>query len=654
MNKFQPETSGDVRLMRRFVAFLGIFLILLGQFLVFSTPVEESVVFPRYVWLSVLGVVLFLLSQVIPSSLFFQKISAQIARSEQTAWVAVALMLSILATVGAGLFQISTRSNYIPVLTVWLFGAICYIAAFAQDIFTQAAWAAWWSKHQKEILIVLAIIALGAALRFYKLGDVPRVLDGDEGRVGLVAQSTVLGPLANPFALWDNFGALYLQAINLSLKIFGPTSFALRLIPAIGGVLSIPAVYLLARLIGGRRVAFIAACLVAISHTLMHFSRIASVAYIHGTWLVPLELYFLLSGLINRQSWRTAVSGVILAIHFSIYLTAQVVLAMIFVYMLIAFIFLRSWFRLALRQALVFWGGFFIPLLPELFYIVSNPNEFLNRLGQDGGFQNGWLAATVASTGHSAFQVLLERVIHAFLSLIYYPAVDFYGSPAPMLSMISAAMFLIGLGLCLWRTRSPNYLLLNGNFWAATLAVGIFAVPPSADSYRMLMALPAALIMAAIGLDQVLEYFGLDWERARGIYSVVVGGVLASLLIFNLWTYYGDFAGQCRFGNDLQGRFASYLGTYARNTKSEESIYLLSDSLYFYGSHASTDFLSQYRKITNVPDSIDALNPVSGEIIIANPQRIPELEAWARAHSGGELHYQYDCQRAIMLIYQIP
>jgi hypothetical protein len=48
------------------------------------------------------------------------------------------------------------------------------------------------------------------------------------------------------------------------------------------------------------------------------------------------------------------------------------------------------------------------------------------------------------------------------------------------------------------------------------------------------------------------------------------------------------------------------------------------------------------------------MGPVTGEVIVANPQRIPELEAWARAHPGGELHYQYDCQRMIMLSYQIP
>lgn len=163
-------------------------------------------------------------------------------------------------------------------------------------------------------------------------------------------------------------------------------------------------------------------------------------------------------------------------------------------------------------------------------------------------------------TGQSVVEILFGRVTHAFLSLIYYPAFDFYGSPAPMLSMISTVIFLAGLGIVLWRLKHPAYLLLNGYFWAATVAIGIFAIPPSADSYRMLMALPAAMIMAAIGLEEILEMLGITWENKRYAYTVSVCIVFVSLIVFNLWTYYFDFAGRCRFASNTEGRFASYFG----------------------------------------------------------------------------------------------
>ncbi|MCI0555422.1 MAG: hypothetical protein L0287_31135, partial [Anaerolineae bacterium] len=218
----------------------------------------------------------------------------------------------------------------------------------------------------------------------------------------------------------------------------------------------------------------------------------------------------------------------------------------------------------------------------------------------------------------------------------------------------SSVLFLIGLGIALIRVRQPAYLLLNGYFWGATFSIGVFAIPPSADSYRMLMALPAAFVMCAIGLEQVLELFGMGWENTKTAYSFSVSVVLLSLLILNLWTYFGDFAGQCRFGGNLAGRFASYLGSYVRTIESESTVYLLSDAQFFYGSHASTDYLSGLRPIVNHFEPVGTLTPITGETIIANPDRIKELEDWARLNPGGEVRYQYDCKRTILLGYQIP
>ena len=436
--------------------------------------------------------------------------------------------------------------------------------------------------------------------------------------------------------------------------IFGVNAFALRLLPAIGGTLAIPSLYLFARWIGGQRIALITIIILAFSHSHIHFSRIVSVAYIHGTWLAPLELYLLISGLEKRESWRTALSGILVAIDFSVYLTSQVIVALVLIYMLIAFLFYRPWFKPRFSQAMVFWGGFLIMIMPSAFYFIGNPNEFFNRMGQNGTFQTGWLGLTMQLTGQSAIEILFGRFLHAFFSLIYYPAIDFYGSSSPIMSMITSTLFLVGLAVALWRIRNPAYLLLNGYFWGATFSVGIFAIPPSADSYRMLMALPAAVMMATLGLDQILELLGLGSENARNAYVFSVSAILASLIVFNLWTYYGDFAGRCRFGGNLVGRFASYLGGYVKTIDNELPVYLLSNEEYFYGSHGSTDYLSERKKITNVPDPIDTLTPVSGETIIASPNRIPELEAWVHAHPGGQLHYQYDCDNTILLAYQVP
>jgi 4-amino-4-deoxy-L-arabinose transferase-like glycosyltransferase len=650
----EREPVEDVRTIRRFVAFWGIFFILISQYLNFSNALTDSVLFPPYTWLAVLGVVILITSQLIRPTLFFQKLSARPFFQERVFWIMVAFLLSILAAGATANFMLYTRTNYIPVIMIWVLSAFAYFYAFFNAPFDAVAALDWVKRNRVELLSVAIVALIAAALRFYRLGEIPRVLDGDEGRIGFIAQTTTSGLLANPFALWENFGAIYLQLINLSMRFFGVNAFALRLLPAIGGVLAIPSVYLFARWIGGQRIALITIIILAFSHSHIHFSRIVSVAYIHGIWLAPLELYLLISGLEKRESWRTALSGILVAMHFSVYLTAQVILGLALIYMLIAFLFYRPWFKTRLSQAAVFCGGFLCTIPPAAYYIFRFPNDFFNRLGEAGTFQSGWLELTMELTGQSAIEVMFGRFVHAFLSLIYYPASDFYGSPSPMMSMITSTIFLAGIGVALWRLRNPAYLLLNGYFWGATFSIAMFATPPSADSYRMLMALPAAFIMASLGLDQIFELLGLGVKTARTAYAISVSAILISLMAFNIWTYYGDFAGQCRFGGDLPGRFATYLGRYAKSIDNELPVYLLSDSLFFYGSHASTDFLSDKRRITNFSDSIDLLEPVSGETIIANPQRIEELEIWARAHPGGQLNYSYDCDNTILLAYRVP
>jgi 4-amino-4-deoxy-L-arabinose transferase-like glycosyltransferase len=656
MTTDQLEHNGDAKNVQRFVAFVGVFILLLSQFLVFSQEIVDDVLLPPFASLGVVGLVIFILSRFIHPTPFWTRLAQKSFFSDRVFWILVGLLFSVSATIAVAAFMKFTRVNYIPVLTVWLLGAICYVYAFAKpDVKLSTALVVEWVKeNRKEILTILAIMLFAAAVRFYKLGALPRVLDGDEGSVGLQALATTSGVLANPFAFWENFGGLYLQSINMAMRFFGVNPLGLRLVPAIAGMLAMPAVYLFARQIGGRRIALIATIILAFSHSHIHFSRIASVAYIQDTWLIPLELYLLMSGLEKKQSWRTALSGVLLAIHYSVYLTAQITTILILIYLVLLFVFHRAWFKPRLPQALAFWGGLIVFVLPTAYYAYQNPTFFLERIIRDGTFQSGWLQVTMSLTGQSAAQILFGRVVHAFLSLFYYPAYDFYGSPVPMMSMISGVVFLAGLGIALLSIRDRNYLLLNGYLWGSAVAVGIFATPPSADSYRILMALPAAMTIAAIGLDQILEFMGLREKDAVGAYRFSVGVILVSLIIFNLWTYFGDFAGRCRFADDLVGRYASYLGLELNRISNQQNVYMLSDDQYRHGTHPSAMFLSNNRPVTNFFDPVDALDVVSGETIVAPPPRIEELEAWTRLHPGGDIHYEYDCTTTILMTYRVP
>lgn len=639
--------------LRVILILLAIALTVYGQIALYTTPIKENMVLPASTWISLAGILLFVLALWLRPAPFLKKLSLRLAPHASAVWVLAGLSFVLLAAFAAYQFEMHGLFNFIPVVSFWLLGAFCYLMAFLPQKLTRRDWKNWFLTHRAEIFWFSLVQALAIALRFYKLGSLPRVINGDEARIGLIAIETTHSALANPFALWENIGAFYLQAINFSFGLFGVSAFALRLPAAIAGSLAIFTTYLFARHVAGRRIALLTIFLLATSHTHINFSRTVAVSYIQGTWLLPLEFYFLLSGLEKRSAWRSALSGVIVAIHLSVYISAQMALGLMLIYQLFAFLWLKKPDRPGWRQIVAFWGGFFISAIPEILYIFRAPDEFFNRLNENGSY-SGWLALESLSTGKPAAQILVERVIHAFLSMIYYPSIEFYGSLTPVLSFTSAVLFLLGLGYIFLHARSAKFLLLNGYFWGIIVSIGLFAIPPASDSYRVLIALPAALLIAALALDQILEKLGLGWQLRPRHYTAISAILLLSLFVFNYWVYFFDFAGNCRYGGDQETRFASYLGTYVKSVNSESSIYLLSDEIYRYGTHASVDFLTGRRAIINLPDSLDSLAFVSHETLIAGPSRAEELRAWARAHPGGDLHLEYDCKNLLLLAYQLP
>jgi hypothetical protein len=650
-----PETqSPPPNLLRGILAAVSLLLLFIALLLLYNFWLDLRPYLPSAVILIVVGVSLFLLAEYLNLSPAGARALARVRIGRRGVWIAAGVVFTILATVTMVVFQRYGRENYLPVLNLWAAAAGCYLTAFLDPLPSRADLRDWWRAHWKECLMVALLTTLAAGLRFYKLGELPRVLNGDEGWLGSVALSTASPPYSNPFSLWENFGALYLQTINWAFVFLGTTPFSLRLIPAIAGTLAVPALYLLARQIAGRRIAFLSALLLAMSHSHINFSRSVGVGYIQDTWLVPLELYFLFSGLKKNSLWRAAAGGLLMGVHFSIYLTPQIFASMLLVFSVLLLLFFRRTHPHAGRILRTYWGGLAVMLLPEAVFAAMNSHEFFNRLNVDGTFQSGWLAAQMAATGQSAAQILGDRVVHAFFSLIAYPAIDFYGSPISVLSLFSGVLFLIGLGISLWKTRSEGYLLLNGYFWIGPLAIGLFSIPISADSYRVLMILPAAMLMAAIGLDAIFESVGIGWNRRRLAYTASAAFLMINLFIFNQWTYFVDFAEKCRYGGDIQTRFASYMGTFLTTVEPGANIFLLSNEVFRYGTHPSTDFLSGGKPVTNVPDSIDSASPVTGDVLIANPDRVQELLAWIHDHPGGKLEPYYDCKTLLLLAYHVP
>jgi 4-amino-4-deoxy-L-arabinose transferase-like glycosyltransferase len=646
------QPSGLERGARLLLTGFGVLLVLTGQLALYLAPADQASGIIPGVVLSLAGVVLVLVMEVYSPPQWANRWATRVGLSSTVAIASLALLLAVLTAAAEVVFEQVAQVNYLPVVVLWFLSGIVYVGAFVHAPLDWKGARGWLAVHRWELLAIGLVTLVAAGLRFYQLGSLPRVIDGDEGRLGLAALQTNQNPLANPFALWENFGGIYVQAINLALGAFGHTPLGLRLVPALVGTAAIPAVYLFGRRLLGTRAGLLAALLLAIAHAHIHFSRIASVAYIPETALIPLELYFLLSGLQDRRPWRLAVGGLILGFHFDVYVSAQVIVAMLVIYLVVAAFIARRWLQGAGRLIGTFWVGVLIGALPEGVFAWRHPGDFLARLNTDGTFQSGWLSGEMSRTGQSAVQILLGRVAHALLMLNHYPAVDFYNSTIPLLDILTGTLFVIGLLYALWRTRDTGYLLLNGYFWSLTLGIAIFAVPPSADAYRMLVVLPAAALLAAAGLQQSLAALSMARPDQRWVRVGLAGSLLLGVLALNVRAYFVDFAAQCRFGGDRATRFASYLGNYLHGLNPEADVYLLSDNELRYGTHSSVDFLSGNRPVTNWTAPIDQLKLTPDAVVVAGPTRADELRGWANAQPAGHLVQEYDCTQIMLLAYQ--
>ncbi len=647
MTEPPPSPSPD-QTPRVLATSLAVILLLISQLILLALPGG-----------SVAGLLIALAGGIIFIAFALREPPARVARamarirlSFRVVCVLVGILLTLIASASTVLFETLDRTDYTPIVLIWLGGVLTFIVGFAAG--HTFAVRPWLKENRQELLIV-ALITLGAALlRLISLGDLPRVINGDEGLIGQFVLAAKTNPLANPWSLFENIGGLYRHGIGQMIKLFGQTPFALRLLSAIGGTLAIPALYLLARDLFGKRIALFAAILLAVSHAHIHFSRTVAVTYVQSTLFAPLELYFFITGLRKRDPLRLAIGGALLAVHFNVYLGAQILIGLFIVYAVIAALVARPLMRGAWRVYVVFWLSFVMAALPQFTFNTRHPADFVARLNQGGLLQGSWLTDEMARTGASSIQILFERVAHAFLSLNHYPAIDFYGTTIPMLDVITATLFVLGLLYSLWRTRDDGYLLLNGWFWSMTVAIGLFTLPPSSDSYRMLLAVPAAMIMAGIGLDLILQALTPAAHQPQPIRIGLAAIILVSVGLYDTRAYYVDFLQQCRYGGDTATRFASYLGKYLATLDRATKVYLLSNEQLRYGTHLSADFLSKSLPVTNVDGPISDIQPDVDTAIIAITPRADELRDWTRNYPGGKLHQEFDCDKLMLTAYWLP
>ncbi|MEO7761345.1 MAG: glycosyltransferase family 39 protein [Casimicrobiaceae bacterium] len=188
-------------------------------------------------------------------------------------------------------------------------------------------------SRRTEWLLVLLIVAVGAAMRLYRLGDWTTGVHGDEGEAGMEALSILEGKPVSPFASgWFTQPNFYYWCIALMMKVFGTDLFGLRMFSATAGTLLLLPFYWLVRRWFGVRTALIGGSLLAVSDVAVHFSRLELSSITTPLFLVVGFLFFF-RGLETRRALDFVLAGfghmATLCFYFAGRLTPIMVLAFV-------------------------------------------------------------------------------------------------------------------------------------------------------------------------------------------------------------------------------------------------------------------------------------------------------------------------------------
>ena len=409
--------------------------------------------------------------------------------------------------------------------------------------------------RNKKLLILLSllvILTIAGFFRLWQLDSIPPGLYPDEAINGNEAlDSLETGNFKVFYSENNGREGLFIWLIALSFSIFGPSIWALKIVPAIFGILTVLGIYLLTKKIlpntkyklQATKIALLSSFFLAISFWHINFSRIGFRAI-----LVPFALvfafYFLFRGFRTTllrptgyggrgKIYNFIISGIFFAFGFYTYISYR------FVIFILATALLCWWFvykKRNLQKKFLLFVTYcltttLIVALPIGIYFLTNPQDFFGRAS----------GVSVFSQPNPIYEIGKSLIINLQM-------LNFYGdgnwrhnfAGSPMLLWPIGIFFLIGIILSIKKavvsTKNKNYPLLTTHYillgwFLFMLMPGILSFEGIPHALRVIGVIPVVYIFAALG------GFWL-FEKLKNFYKTrnqkIIFGVIIIILLFTV------------------------------------------------------------------------------------------------------------------------
>lgn len=391
-----------------------------------------------------------------------------------------------------------------------------------------------------EVAAVVAITLVAFLLRVVNLSTLPAGFHGDEAVIGLEAQRILdegyIGPYS-PYAAGQPTGPMYLTAV--SAWIFGNTVFAVRIVPALLGTLTVLALYVVLRRNVGAPAALLGSGILAVMSWHIHFSRI-------GFPLVAWPLLAVLTaGAVAEATRRSgprwwAVAGVLTGAGIYVY-NAHPLLAATIGLFIAGYLVLnrRVPLRRDLRDVAVFLLAMLIVLIPMVRFATDDDTYYWDHFERARTTDTeAWLALDSMSEQALFFAREYREV---WIWLCCEPEVDRVDGTgltiiAPHLMLLLAAF---GLLLALWRGRGP--LVLMGAMIVLIMPLGP-VLTVGGDARRTLVTVPFIAMFCALALTGSVDALAKRSRRAATMAAVAGAMLVGTVAYQNINLYFREFA----------------------------------------------------------------------------------------------------------------
>ncbi len=529
------------------------------------------------------------------------------------------------------------------VLTAWILSIVLLVISVLVYIGwrppTMSAIRTWLNTHRAELIVMATIAGAAFLVRFLDVAFHPYSFINDEGQMGTGGGCILDGTCTNFFSLgWADQPRLAFLPYAISIGLLGRTALAVRLVSVITGTLSVLAVYLFAREVFDRKIAWLSAILLATLPVHVHFSR-TGVDNIVDSLTAPLVLWLLFRGAKRGSTLSFLAAGIVAGL--CIYTYPGSLLAVALGIGAIGYMALRTpGFLLAhSRNIIIFLLTIVVIVLPILGFYSSHSDYFLSRMKRESILQETGIQQESQTSGISPAEILTSQFAKSSLVFIATQApINFFNSPKPYLPTPEAIIFMLGMAYILWHIKDLRYIVIFVWFWAVVI-LGSTLTGGAPTSQRMMMSMPALVIIIAIGMTKILGTFKQFYRPAVKLTPVILLGLILHIGYINIDFYFNEYRAGHYYedpANELtyetralitplhdQGRM--YL------IANPESPYLSFESFYYFSPDVEKFYLNEITRdaLLKLPNDKDIL-------FIALPDYKSDLELIAQWLPGGE------------------